>query len=591
MSAAPAKKPAPRDPVREACETVVFVVALVLLLKLFAVEAFVIPTGSMAETLYGYQKDVTCPDCGHQYPVNCSNEVDPPDGRPRPVVRATCPNCRFPAAWKPGDGPGWRSGDRVLVHKAMYTVDGGPTRGDVVVFKYPVDPQINHTAQNYIKRLWGLGGETLAICRGDLYATTSLAYPPDQLDLDGRTPVYPRPADPTTAWEGPALGFGSSRVNPPFQAGGLDFTYHNRPDPLAAFAAARRAGFPAGGFEPLRKTPAQAVAMRRLVYDNDHPSATLAKRKVPPRWQADGPGWTTADDKAFTHTGGGLSFLRYRHRVPGPAGDALGGRPPADDWSRSEGGYYDGLFPPQPITNFLGYNAGVEAGQFGLEGRPGVGDLWAGDLMLEATAETAGGTVVLELSRGLHRYRATFANGEVALSRTAGDGWKELARRPSGFTAGSRRLAFANIDARLRVWVGDRPLDFGAEADYPAAAGFAEEAVPGALAGGVFAVRSDGHTLQNDIAGPASVGADGGATVSRLKLWADTVFTPAGNGTYDNPDDPVDTFYVQPGHYLCLGDNSGQSSDSRKWGLVPERLMLGKACVVFFPPGRVGFIR
>src|SRR5262245_55968586 len=48
---------------REVVETVVFVVVLVLLLKSFAAEAFVIPTGSMAETLYGYQKEVTCPSC------------------------------------------------------------------------------------------------------------------------------------------------------------------------------------------------------------------------------------------------------------------------------------------------------------------------------------------------------------------------------------------------------------------------------------------------------------------------------------------------------------------------------------------------
>ena len=53
----------------------------------------------------------------------------------------------------------------------------------------------------------------------------------------------------------------------------------------------------------------------------------------------------------------------------------------------------------------------------------------------------------------------------------------------------------------------------------------------------------------------------------------------------------ADLYYVQPGHYLCLGDNSAHSSDSRSWGLVPERLMLGKAVFVFFPVGRLGFIK
>ena len=49
--------------------------------------------------------------------------------------------------------------------------------------------------------------------------------------------------------------------------------------------------------------------------------------------------------------------------------------------------------------------------------------------------------------------------------------------------------------------------------------------------------------------------------------------------------------YVQPGHYLCLGDNSTHSSDGRDWGLVPERLMLGRALMVYYPLNRAGPIR
>src|SRR5437763_14803743 len=97
-AAAPRPKtpsPEPKDTWREVVETVVFVVVLVLLLKSFTAEAFVIPTGSMAETLWGYQKLVTCPQCGYEFPVNCSQEVDPPEGKaPEPVTRCTCPNCR-----------------------------------------------------------------------------------------------------------------------------------------------------------------------------------------------------------------------------------------------------------------------------------------------------------------------------------------------------------------------------------------------------------------------------------------------------------------------------------------------------------------
>src|ERR1700726_1372933 len=70
----------PKDAKREIVETVVFVVVLVLLLKTFVAEAFVIPTGSMATTLWGYQKVVDCPKCGESFPVNCSSEVDPQSG-------------------------------------------------------------------------------------------------------------------------------------------------------------------------------------------------------------------------------------------------------------------------------------------------------------------------------------------------------------------------------------------------------------------------------------------------------------------------------------------------------------------------------
>jgi signal peptidase I len=77
-------------------ETIVFVVVLVLLLKTFLAEAFVIPTGSMATTLLGYHWDVTCEKCGYQFLVNGSSEGegDPDKGVTR-VNQCYCPNCRY----------------------------------------------------------------------------------------------------------------------------------------------------------------------------------------------------------------------------------------------------------------------------------------------------------------------------------------------------------------------------------------------------------------------------------------------------------------------------------------------------------------
>ena len=38
---------------------------------------------------------------------------------------------------------------------------------------------------------------------------------------------------------------------------------------------------------------------------------------------------------------------------------------------------------------------------------------------------------------------------------------------------------------------------------------------------------------------------------------------------------------VKPGHYFMMGDNRDDSSDSRIWGQVPERDIVGKAFAVW----------
>src|SRR5216684_642771 len=142
-----------KDSLREVVETVVFVVVLVLLLKSFVAEAFVIPTGSMAETLLGYQKDVTCPVCNYEFPINCSQEVDPQQAEHTPVTACWCPNCRKHIDFKElGMNPPWYTGDRVLVSKFLYDLNlagmDHPNRYDVVVFKYPEKPQKDYVAMN-----------------------------------------------------------------------------------------------------------------------------------------------------------------------------------------------------------------------------------------------------------------------------------------------------------------------------------------------------------------------------------------------------------------------------------------------------------
>ncbi|HEX8066142.1 MAG TPA: signal peptidase I [Thermoleophilaceae bacterium] len=47
---------------------------------------------------------------------------------------------------------------------------------------------------------------------------------------------------------------------------------------------------------------------------------------------------------------------------------------------------------------------------------------------------------------------------------------------------------------------------------------------------------------------------------------------------------------VPPGHFFMMGDNRGESADSREWGPVPEDSIVGQAFFTYWPPRRVGIL-
>ena len=47
---------------------------------------------------------------------------------------------------------------------------------------------------------------------------------------------------------------------------------------------------------------------------------------------------------------------------------------------------------------------------------------------------------------------------------------------------------------------------------------------------------------------------------------------------------------IPPDHWFMMGDNRGESDDSRFWGPVPKKWIIGGAFATYWPPKRVGIL-
>jgi signal peptidase I len=56
-----------------------------------------------------------------------------------------------------------------------------------------------------------------------------------------------------------------------------------------------------------------------------------------------------------------------------------------------------------------------------------------------------------------------------------------------------------------------------------------------------------------------------------------------------NPYPPIIKYIVGPNEYFVMGDNRGDSSDSRDWGFVPRQNIIGKAEFVYWPTNAHNF--
>lgn len=569
---------------KETLESIVVAFILAFVFRAFIVEAFVIPTGSMAVTLYGKQLTKTCSTCGYEYALGVS------DGpAPNSKKSLCCPNCRMTrddfTSFELGRPD---SGDRILVHKWPLDLPGnwlGPKRWDVTVFKDPEDGKTN-----FIKRLVGLPGEVLEVIDGDVYAASMDKLPKDLLDQfdELRRQIYRyghNDADPSAT---------SSAARDQIRS-----SYAQINKSLLPYLQIQR---------KIEQAPRAQQSLWFSVYNHDFlPNYDLRSDQRRPQagWSPDTPAaaeaWKDTSQRTikFNPVGNDALFLRF-----------------------------DGV-----VDDFYAYN---NDGAKEVPDSPGgiSASRWlVGDLRLRFSwvVRAGSGDLILEMNRDKDKFIATLSVGGKVRLET---------ERPMGETAARRefiaektiesfareravRVEFVNVDYRVLVIVDDtviiRTNDEQYRPSQETLARFCQAAAnePGRRDVEVIPsqVRIGGHNLQCEImhlalerdvyyrsqhfiGGPWQIRGQQKYAGSAFQDWP-------GWGTAGYPiclrGERKSNGAILPAEYFMLGDNSPQSKDSRLWaergehliyladeyqlGTVPEDQLIGKAFFVYWPAG------
>ena len=485
----------------ETFNQIVLMLILAFTFRVFVLEAFVIPTGSMAPTLMGAHVRYTCENCGFHFDRNYSPLRPSPTDINIPRVaevetRANCPNCGYPISYEQTQAPRVFYGDRILVLKYLYLLQQ-PKRWDVVVFKTPSQPEIYHYGQAYIKRLIGKPGEQVMMLDGDIYVT--------------------RKSNPQDS----------------------DWEIQTKPEAVqnALWRIVHDIDYAPQGLDPDTGLPASSDAAQDF---QPWKPATAAWK-----YSRDGTG---ARAFLFGNTQGSSALL------------------------------FDPSIGPSKhsLTDFLAYD------QQGFLSP--VSDL---KLSFFYTRAAGNGPLELTLSKNHDQFFAVIEPGKASLYRATFENPRQrelLATASYPFTAKPAQIDFINVDYRVRLLVdGKQVLTTTPQQYAPDVASLKARDTRPPLP--VVGITADSQVC----------------AITHLSLMRDVYYTQViadGTRAYrGTPDKPVK---LGPEEYFCLGDNSPLSADGRFWkeavdlpaegidaqaGVVPERFLLGKALLVYWPAG------
>jgi signal peptidase I len=100
--------------------------------------------------------------------------------------------------------------------------------------------------------------------------------------------------------------------------------------------------------------------------------------------------------------------------------------------------------------------------------------------------------------------------------------------------------------------------------------------------------ESDTNFIKRIVAGPGDrLTIHGGHPVVNGIEAKEDFIRPCQTGGRCNFPDPIT---IPDDMYFMMGDNRGESDDSRFWGPVPRDWIIGEAFFTYWPPDRIGFL-
>jgi signal peptidase I len=98
--------------------------------------------------------------------------------------------------------------------------------------------------------------------------------------------------------------------------------------------------------------------------------------------------------------------------------------------------------------------------------------------------------------------------------------------------------------------------------------------------------KSSVNFIKRIVAGPGdTISITDGHVTRNGKREPDSYIRQCGSSQECNFPTPIT---IPPGHWFMMGDNRGESDDSRFWGPVPTGWIIGGAFATYWPPDRIG---